>query len=156
MTVIVDVDFGPTLFTGQFEDDVAVAADAQVLGGNCLYPVIRTGLISGPYGYEQRSFYESLPLKNVPTDRETSTGITASTAALRAIDLIDPIAQPDLESSDFGPPRPSASIQNSSLILIQATGSIRTSLISNTGRSRNRPCARFRFGCRPTRAGAVA
>jgi hypothetical protein len=61
-------------------------------------------LSSGPYSPEQTSLYSSLPLKAVPTDKGESTGLVASSATLRALDLIDPIAQPGDESSDFGPP----------------------------------------------------
>jgi Bacterial pre-peptidase C-terminal domain len=104
VTIVIDVDFGPTLFSKQFDDDVAAATDAQVLGGNSLYPAVRADLISGPYPPEQQSFYASLPPKTLPTDNGESTGVMASSSALRALDLIDPNARPDQELSDFGPP----------------------------------------------------
>jgi hypothetical protein len=104
VTIIIDVDFGATLFGKPFDDDVVALTDAQVLGGNSLYPAVRADLISGPYSPEQQSLYGSLPAKAVPTDKGEFTGLLASSATLRALDLIDPIAQPTDESSDFGPP----------------------------------------------------
>jgi hypothetical protein len=104
VTIIIDVDFGATLFGKPFDDDVVATTDAQVLGGNSLYPAVRADLIFGPYSPEQTSLYSSLPPKAVPTDQGESAGLLASSATLRALDLIDPIAQPNEESSDFGPP----------------------------------------------------
>jgi len=93
VTIVIDVDFGATLFGKPFDDDVVAGTDAQVLGGNSLYPAVRADLISGPYSPEQTSLYNSLPLKAVPTDKEESTGLLAPLATLRALDLIDPIAE---------------------------------------------------------------
>jgi hypothetical protein len=104
VTIVIDVDFGATMFGKPFDDDVVAGTDAQVLGGNSLYPAVRADLISGPYSPEQTSLYNSLPLKAVPTDKGETTGLLASSATLRAMDLIDPVAHPSDESSDFGPP----------------------------------------------------
>jgi hypothetical protein len=104
MTIVIDVDFGPTLFGKQSDDDVAATTDAQVLGGNSLYPAVRASLISGPYGPAQKALYALLPAKAVPTDRGESNGLVASSATLRALDLIKPIADANAEFSDFGPP----------------------------------------------------
>jgi hypothetical protein len=104
VTIVIDVDFGATLVGKPFDDDVVAETDAQVLGGNSLYPAVRADLISGPYSPEQTLLYGSLPAKAVPTDIGESSGMVASSATLRALDLIDPIAQPGDESGDFGPP----------------------------------------------------
>ncbi|MFY9607708.1 MAG: NF038122 family metalloprotease [Blastocatellia bacterium] len=104
MTIVIDVDFGATLFGRQFEGDVVSATDAQVLGGNSLYPAVRADLIAGPYSPEETSLFGSLPPGAVPTDAGESTGLLASSATLRALDLIDPIAHPEDELRDFGPP----------------------------------------------------
>ena len=103
-TVVIDVDFGAALFGKPFETDVVAATDAQVLGGNCLYPAVRAGLIRGPHAPEQKSLYAALPPNAVPTDVGEFAGLTASSAALRALEVIYPAAQPDDELSDFGPP----------------------------------------------------
>ncbi len=104
LTIVIDVDFGATLFGRPFDSDVVAATDAQVLGGNALYPAVRAELISGPYSPGQTSFYSSLPPRAVPTDRGETTGLLASSATLRALNLIDPVAHPDEELNAFGPP----------------------------------------------------
>lgn len=104
LTIVIDVDFGATLFGKPFDGDVVATTNAQVLGGNSLYSAVRADLIAGPYSPAQTSLYSSLPPRAVPTDQGESTGLCASSATLRALDLIDPIANPDDEFSDFGPP----------------------------------------------------
>ena len=104
MTVVIDVDFGPNLFGRPFEDSMAGSTDAQVLGGNALYPAVRSALISGAYTPEKTSLYNSLPPKAVPTDGRESAGMAASSATLRALDVINRIAVPDRELRSFGLP----------------------------------------------------
>jgi hypothetical protein len=74
-TVVIDVDFGQALFGREFESDVVVATDAQVLGGNSLYAAVRGSLVSGPYSPDQQSFFAMLPSRSVPTDSGNSTGL---------------------------------------------------------------------------------
>jgi hypothetical protein len=102
--VVIDVDFGQTLFGKQFDDDVVSVTDAQVFGGNAFYPSVRSDLISGPYSTGKRAFYNSLPAAAVPTDVGATSGLMATAATLRALGLIPPAADPDNESIDFGPP----------------------------------------------------
>ena len=104
MTIVIDVDFGPTLVGTQADDTAAAPADAQVLGGNALYPAVRAQLVSGPYSPGQKALFALLPPKAIPTDKGESAGLVASSATLRAIDLINPIADPGEEFGDFGPP----------------------------------------------------
>lgn len=104
VTIIIDVDFGPTLFGKPFDDSVVGSTNAQVLSGNALYPAVRAGMISKAFEPESASLYNSLPAKAVPTDGGDSTGIAASTATLRALDLINKTADPDGELSSFGLP----------------------------------------------------
>ena len=104
MTVVIDVDYGPTAFGKPLDDDVVATCDAQVLGGNCFYPAVQANLISGPYSIDKKSLYGSLPLGLVPTDKGEYRGLVASSATLRALDLINPAADADGEMSDFGMP----------------------------------------------------
>ena len=101
-TVVIDVDFGPTLFGQPFDSDVVGAADAQVLAGNALYPAVRAGLIAN--APERASLLDSLPAKAAPTDGGESAGIAAPSATLRALGLINRAGDPDGESTDFGLP----------------------------------------------------
>lgn len=104
LTIIIDVDFGPTLFGKPFDDDVVVGTDAQVLAGNSLYPAVRAGLIANALTSENKSFFNSLPARAVPIDGGGSTGIAAPSATLRALDLIDQMVDPEAEASSFGLP----------------------------------------------------
>jgi hypothetical protein len=104
VTIVIDVDFGPTLFGKRFEDSVVGSTDAQVLGGNSLYPAVRAGLLSKAFAPETVSLYNSLPAKAVSTDGGESAGIAASSATLRALDLISSTADAEGELTSFGLP----------------------------------------------------
>jgi len=104
VTIIIDVDFGPTLFGKPFDADDVCISDAQVLAGNALYPAGRAGLIAAGDAPEKISLYSSLPAKAVPTDRGESQGLAASSATLRALGLLNQVAEPDGEMNRFGPP----------------------------------------------------
>jgi hypothetical protein len=104
ITLVLDVDFGQTLFGSQFDDKIVSTTDAQALGGNSLYPAIRASLISAADTPAKTALYNSLPAKAAPTDIDSSAGMTASSATLRALGVINQAADPDMESSNFGPP----------------------------------------------------
>lgn len=104
VTIVIDVDFGPTLFGKPFDDNVVGSTDTQVLGGNVLYPAVRAGLISKAIAPQRTALLNSLPARAVPTDGGESAGIAASSATLRALDLISQTADPDGELSSFGLP----------------------------------------------------
>ncbi|MFY9555250.1 MAG: NF038122 family metalloprotease [Blastocatellia bacterium] len=104
ITVVIDVDFGPSLFGKPFGENVVSSSDAQVLRGNALYPAVRARLISGALAPEEISLYNALPAKIVPTDGGQSACSTATSATLRALDLINPIADLNGELAVFGPP----------------------------------------------------
>ena len=104
LTVVIDVDFGPNLFGRPFEQNVVASTDAQVLGGNSLYPSVRSGLLSEAYSPAKTSLYNSLPLTTVLTDGGKTAGLSATTASLRALGIINQVADPAAELSSFGPP----------------------------------------------------
>lgn len=104
VTIVIDVDFGPTLFGTPFDDNVVGSTDTQVLGGNALYPAVRAGLISNAIAPQRTSLLNSLPARAVPTDGGESAGIAASSATLRALDLINQTADPAGELGSFGLP----------------------------------------------------
>lgn len=103
MTVIIDVDFGSTIFGQAFDDSVVASTDAQVLCGNALYPAVRARLIANALP-ERSSLLNGLPAKAAQTDEGETAAIAASSASLRALNLISPIADPDQEMSNFGLP----------------------------------------------------
>ena len=102
VTIVIDVDFGSTLFGKPFDDSVVATADAQVLGGNALYPAVRARLISN--APERSSLLNALPGKAVQTDNGETAGIAAPSASLRALNLIGQTADPEGEVTSFGSP----------------------------------------------------
>jgi hypothetical protein len=104
LTIVIDVDFGPTLFGKPFDENVVGRTDAQVLAGNALYPAARAALIAQSVSSQKASLRNSLPARTVPTDGGESAAIAASSATLRALSLVDPIVDPVGELSSFGPP----------------------------------------------------
>lgn len=104
ITVIIDVDFGSTLFGHQFDENVVSSTDAQTLGGNALYPAVRASLISEASTSAKTTLYNSLPEHVAPTEIGNSAGLTASSASLRALNVINQSADPESESNHFGPP----------------------------------------------------
>ena len=103
ITVVIDVDFGPSLFGGQFPDETVSVTDVQLLTGNALYPALRSSLISEASSPQEKSLFESLRQTTLPADLGEVAGAAATSATLRAVGLINPVADPDNELSLFGP-----------------------------------------------------
>jgi hypothetical protein len=74
VTIVIDVDFGTTLFGKSFAQDVVASSDAQTLSGNALYPAVRSGLISKAIAPQRASLLNSLPLETLSTDGGESEG----------------------------------------------------------------------------------
>lgn len=104
ITIVIDVDFGPTRFGDPFPQGVLGSAESQQLGNNNGYTDVRNSLIAGAGGAEELGLYNSLPQTSVPTDIGNTTGLFAPSAALRALRLIDPVADPNREQAQFGSP----------------------------------------------------
>src|SRR5882724_934452 len=102
ITVIIDVDFGPTRFGTPFPAGVLGATSAQTITGS--YPNIRNGLINGATNQSEMTLYSVLPTGTVPTDSGATSSVTATSANLRALGLLSPIADPDTEANLGAPP----------------------------------------------------
>ena len=103
-TIVIDVDFGPTLFGKPFDGNVVGSTYTQVLAGNALYQAVRARLISKAITPQRSELLNSLPARAVQTDSGESPGLAASSATFRALDLIEQTADPDGELSSFGLP----------------------------------------------------
>jgi CSLREA domain-containing protein len=105
ITIVLDVDFGPTRFGQPYPPRVIGSTRSQELIGN-VYPDVRSLLLQGASSPQERNVYTALPQEQVPTDlEETSTStIAAPSAVLRAIGAISPVANPDGERVRFGDP----------------------------------------------------
>src|SRR5262245_52213522 len=102
ITVVIDVDFGPTHFGTPFEETQFGATRFQRVFGPNLYPVIRSALIRSAGSPEEATLYNSLPTAQLPTDLGATTGMSAHVAPMRALRLYPPVADPDAEQERLG------------------------------------------------------
>ncbi|HKQ78610.1 MAG TPA: NF038122 family metalloprotease [Blastocatellia bacterium] len=101
ITVIIDVDFGPMRFGQPFGANTIGSTRSQLLGDDELYPALRSRLISRSSGAQETTLYNSLPGGMVPTDIGSTANIVAPSAIFRALNFINPTANPETEN--FGP-----------------------------------------------------
>lgn len=104
ITIVIDVDFGPTRFGTPFPQGVLGSADSQQLGRADSYTDLRMALIAGAGNAQELALYDSLPAGVVPTDLGDTSRLFATSANLRALGVIAPVADPAGEQAQFGPP----------------------------------------------------
>ncbi len=104
ITIIIDVDFGPTFFgqTYPSADIIGATADQQLLVSN-QYAAVRSVLISKSADARQVQVFSALPASSLPTDLGTTQTVGAETPVLRALGALAPVADPVAEAQ-FGPP----------------------------------------------------
>jgi|GEM_PF-686189 len=103
ITIVLDVDFGPTRFGQPYPPGVIGSTRTQPLVARSGYPDVRSQLLSGASSQE-RGVYNALPQEQVPTDLGPTAAVAAPSAVLRALGLISPVADPDGERGRFGDP----------------------------------------------------
>lgn len=100
ITIVIDVDFGPTRFGQPFGQGVLGSTNTQLLIGNNLYPNVRTALIERPSNPTETALYQALPNGSVPTDIGSTASVSTPSSTLRALGEIgadaDPAVEPDL------------------------------------------------------------
>jgi hypothetical protein len=103
ITVVVDVDFGPTRFGIPFASPTILGAtNTQDIDLQGVYPQVRAALIETASSDEESALYNALPADAIPTDIGATTNILTPSANLRALGLLPPVADPDHEPSSFG------------------------------------------------------
>lgn len=106
ITVIIDVDFGPTRFGAPWPgDDVLGATSVQGVGDTANYPDIRSRYISHASGTAETTLCNALPSGTVSTDIGPTSGILAPTALFRALGTLSAVADPTSEVALGLPPR---------------------------------------------------
>src|SRR5262245_18909666 len=103
ITVVIDVDFGPTHFGKPFPENALGATDFQRKFGPTAYPIIRNALIKSAGSPEEAAIYNALPAQ-LPTDVGPTTGMIFHVAAMRALGLFQSVADPDAEKATLGMP----------------------------------------------------
>jgi hypothetical protein len=102
ITIIIDVDFGPTRFGQAYPAGVLGSTQSQNLFSSTGYPDVREGLISKA-SQSEAALVALLPASQLPTDLGSTAASSAPSALLRALGVIDPVANPTNEPG-FGPP----------------------------------------------------
>src|SRR5712691_6760638 len=92
ITVLIDVDFGPTWFGQRYGANVLGQTDSQVLGDSSIYDEVRASLIGLAPNSERSQIYNQLPPSAVPTDIGSTSYVLAPSAVWRVLGFIDPVA----------------------------------------------------------------
>jgi hypothetical protein len=104
VTVVVDVDFGPTWFGQEFPEEVVGITSPQMLIAERQYTEVHEKLLDHVSTFEERGLYFLLPPGVVPTTLGDQDNILATSANFRAIAMIDATATPGAEPVSWGPP----------------------------------------------------
>src|SRR5262245_24551128 len=98
ITVVIDVDFGPTFFGEPFgENDYGRTRFQWNFRAN-LYPSIRSVLIRSAGSPQEAALYNALPAEQLPTDLGAATSMTYHVPTMRALGLLPPVADPEREN----------------------------------------------------------
>jgi uncharacterized protein YneR len=103
VTLVIDVDYGPTWF-GQPIGNFLGLTNVQWIGSESAWPAVRSAMIGRASNAQEAALYSLLPQSQVPTDIGATAGVFGPAAVFRALGLIAPVANPDSETQQFGPP----------------------------------------------------
>lgn len=105
ITVVLDVDFGPTRFGVPYPSSSVIGSTStQTLGTGTLYNSLRTQLIDRAVNSQQAQIFSLLPTGSLPTQLGNTTAVYTSSAILRALGFISATADPATEAASYGPP----------------------------------------------------
>jgi hypothetical protein len=76
ITVVIDVDFGPTFFGEPFENNVGGVTHTQSLFNSNIYAAIRAALIRSAGSPVEAALYNALPPDHLPTNQGPSKRMT--------------------------------------------------------------------------------
>jgi hypothetical protein len=99
ITVIINVDFGPTRFGQSYPSGVlgSTTTQAVVRPGLGNYPSVRSALVALGVDAEREVVYGALPVDQIQTDIGPTTNVSGASANLRALGLLPPVANPPTE-----------------------------------------------------------
>jgi hypothetical protein len=98
ITVVIDVDYGPTVFGISFPSSNILGLTATqelYYAGN--YSDIRGRLVAHASSPSETALYNALPVGSVPTDLGNTSTIFVASPVLRALGGINPVASPETE-----------------------------------------------------------
>jgi hypothetical protein len=102
ITVLINVDFGPTVFGDPFPPGVIGGGNTQLVSGT--YDEFRNGLIKTAGDDQKRALYNALPSASIPTDVGALSTVLTCSANARAVGLLPPVPDPQGEMPTIGPP----------------------------------------------------
>lgn len=103
ITVVIDVDFGPTFFGQSFPDGTVGITNPQLLFAEPIYLALHGRLLDLANTQKKNDLYSNLPEVIVKTDKGETQAIVAPSAMFRVWGFIDYNADPDHESGSWGP-----------------------------------------------------
>ncbi|HEX7998761.1 MAG TPA: NF038122 family metalloprotease [Pyrinomonadaceae bacterium] len=106
ITVIIDVDYGPTNFGDAWESSLILGSTSgHSIGTASFYrTAIRPRLIQGASSAEETNLYNQLPLNSVPTNLGATAEMYVATPILRALGVINADANTDSAQGIPGEP----------------------------------------------------
>ncbi len=105
ITLIVDVDFGPTRFGQPYPaPNILGSTSPQRIGALAIYSQVRDRLIAQASSQQESAIDNALPDAIIPTDIGNTRGILAPSALFRALGIIGSVADPATETATLGPP----------------------------------------------------
>ena len=104
ITVVIDVDYGTTRFGQAYPANVIGSTSSQILGDSNGYPDFRQALIENAQTPAQAAIFNALPAGSIKLDMGTTTGAYAPSSVLRAMGILDPVADPSGETQYGAPP----------------------------------------------------
>jgi hypothetical protein len=104
ITVLIDVDFGPSWFGETYPSGVLGATDPQTIGRTANYGEVRSRLIQKTLDANEALIYGALPGGALTTDIGSVNSIMAPSPVFRALGLLSATADPDGEKSQLGDP----------------------------------------------------
>ena len=105
ITINLDVDFGTTFFGATYDAGVLGLTETQLLYSPSNYPDIRQRLVNHATGSEG-TLYAVLPTGSVPTDIGSVDTVLLASPLMRALGLLQPIADDAEQGGQIGlPPR---------------------------------------------------
>ena len=104
ITVVVDVDYGPTLFGQPFAAGAIGSTQAQLATNSQIYPAFRAALLARLSSAQETSLYNALPTTTVPTDLGATAALSGPTPLFRAAGFLNATADPAAEQAQLGAP----------------------------------------------------
>ncbi|MFN0084576.1 MAG: NF038122 family metalloprotease [Blastocatellia bacterium] len=105
ITIIVDVDFGPTRFGQPYPSANTIGVTTQSsLSARNAYGVVRDVLLALAATPQQTAAFTALPAGALPVDLGSTANISATSTQFRLLGALAPEANPDQETPTIGPP----------------------------------------------------